>query len=76
MGSPLGPALVNLFIGYQENKWLNSEEISTVSFYKQYVDDIFCLFKCQSDAEHFLNFLNWQHTNIILQSTSNFKYFK
>ena len=25
MGSPLGPALANLFMGYHENKWLNSE---------------------------------------------------
>ena len=41
MGSPLGPALANLFMGYHENKWLNSEESSTVLFYKGYVDDIF-----------------------------------
>ena len=34
MGSPLGPALANLFMGYHENKWLNSEESSTVLFYK------------------------------------------
>ena len=25
MGSPLGPVLANLFMGYHENKWLNSE---------------------------------------------------
>ena len=58
MGSPLGLALANLFMGYHENKWLNSEESSTVFFYKRYVDDIFCLFKCETDAERFLNFLN------------------
>ena len=44
MGSPLGSALANLFMGYHKNKWLNSEENSTVLFYKQYVDDIFCYF--------------------------------
>ena len=64
MGSPLGPALANLFMGYYEKKWLNSEESSPVLFYKRYVDDIFCLFKCDTDAEHLLNFLNRQHPNI------------
>ena len=64
MGSPLGLALANLFMGYHENKWLNSEESSTVLFYKRYVDDIFCLFKCETDAERFLSFLNRQHPNI------------
>ena len=29
MGSPLRPALANLFMGYQENTWLNSEESSS-----------------------------------------------
>ena len=29
MGSPLGPALASLFMGYHENKWLNSEENSS-----------------------------------------------
>ena len=64
MGSPLGPALANLFTGYHENKWLNSEESSTVLCYKRYVDDIFCLFKRETDAERFLTFLNGQHSNI------------
>ena len=66
IGSPLGPALANLFMGYYENEWLNSEESSAVLFYKRYVDDIFCLFKCETDAERFLTFLNWQHSNIKL----------
>ena len=44
MGSPLAPALANLFMGYHENKWLNSEESSTVLFYMQYVDHIFLSF--------------------------------
>ena len=64
MGSPLGRALANLFMGYHENKRLNSEENSTVLFYKRYVDDIFCLFKCETDADRFLTFLNRQHLNI------------
>ena len=64
MGSPLVPALGNLFMGNHENKWLNSEESTTVLFYKRYVDDIFCLFKCETGVEYFLTFLNWQHHNI------------
>ena len=50
MGSPLGPAFAILFMGYHKNKWLNSEESSTVLFYKRYIDDIFCLFKCKTDV--------------------------
>ena len=56
--STLGTALANLFMGYHGNKWFNSEESSTVSFYKRYVDDIFCLFKRETDADRFLTFLN------------------
>ena len=81
--SPLGPALANLFMGYHENKWLNSEESSTVLFYKRYVDDIFCLFKSETDPQRFLTFLNGQHPNIKFtiekekkQSASIFRYFK
>ena len=29
MGPPFGPALANLFMGYHENKWLNSGESSS-----------------------------------------------
>ena len=51
-------------MGYHENKWLNSKESSAVLCYKRYVDDTFCLFKCETDVERFLNFLNRQHPNI------------
>ena len=35
MGSPLGPSLANLFMGYHENKWLNNSEKSyAVLFHK------------------------------------------
>ena len=66
MGSPLCPALANLFMVYHENKWLNFEESSTVLFYKRYVNDIFSLFKREADADRFLTFLNRQHPNIKL----------
>ena len=51
-------------MGYHENKWLNPEESSTVLFYKRYVDEIFCFFKRETDAERFLTFLNGQHPKI------------
>ena len=50
MGSPLDPALTNLFMGYHESKWHNSEESSTVLFYKRHVDEIFYLLKSEIDA--------------------------
>ena len=78
MGSPLSPTFANLFMGYHKNKCLNSEESSTVLFYKRYIDDIFCLFKCKTDVERFLNFLNRQHPNIKFtiekEKTNNFHF--
>ena len=35
MGSPLGPALANLFIGYNEQKWLESDHGRPVEFYRR-----------------------------------------
>ena len=65
MGSPLGPALANLFMmGFYEKKWLESLEGSKVRFYRRYVDDIFCLFDSEYEADNFLQYLNKQHPNI------------
>ena len=43
MGSTLGPALANLFMGCNEQKWSDSDHGRLVKFYRRYVDDIFCL---------------------------------
>ena len=64
MGSPLGPALANLFMGYYEQKWLESDQGRLVKFYCRYVDDIFCLFENEHQAQTFLDFLNIQHPNL------------
>ena len=64
MGSPLGPALANLFMGYYEQKWLESDQGRLVKFYHRYVDDIFCLFENEHQAQTFLDFLNIQHPNL------------
>ena len=46
MGSPLGPVLTNLSMGYYETLWLNSFQKCEISLYRQYADDILCLFNC------------------------------
>ena len=64
MGSPLGPVLANLFMAHHEKDWISGFQSSTISFYKRYVDDIFCLTKNQVEAEKFLDYLNNRHPNI------------
>ena len=62
--SPLGPVLANLFMGYYETMWLNTFRECEIILYRRYVDDIICLFNCESDADKFFEFLNRQHPNI------------
>ena len=64
MGSPLAPALANLFLGHYENIFLQHERASKVLFYKRYVDDIFCIFEKADDYQDFFQFINTQHQNI------------
>ena len=64
MGSPLGPALANLFMGHYEDEWLKSAQGSKIKFYRRYVDDIFCILDSETDGDQFLSFLNQQHQNI------------
>ena len=64
MGSALGPVLAKLFMGYYETLWLNAFRECEIILYRRYVDDIICLFNCESDADKFFEFLNTQHPNI------------
>ena len=64
MGSPLGPGLANLLMAYHEKKWFQEFDKRKVLVYKRYVDDVFCLFGNEKDAENFFEFLNCQHENI------------
>ena len=66
MGSPLAPALANLFMSHYETKWLQNEKASDVLHYKRYVDDIFCLFKTENEVKKIYSFFNCQHPNIKL----------
>ena len=43
-GSPSGPVIANLFMGYHVKKWLQEFDKKKVLMYKRYVDDIFCMF--------------------------------
>ena len=65
MGSPLGPALANIFMCNFENKWLKDCPHSLKSvFYRRYVDDIFVLFSSLGQAEKFKKYLSSKHPNI------------
>ena len=44
MGSPLGPTLANIFMGFHESKWLNEYNLHNPEFYLRYVDDILATF--------------------------------
>ena len=63
MGSPLGPVLANIFMGYYEKSWIESS-VYKPSLYKRYVDDVFCLFENEEKSKQFLEHLNHQHPNI------------
>ena len=59
MGSPLGPALANIFVEYHEEKlFIDSNQPLT---YFRYVDDTFTMFKDESSCNQFLKQLNLQH---------------
>ena len=64
MGSPLAPVLANIFMGFQESKWLHEYNLKKPKFYLRYVDDILAAFHNEQDSLNFLNFLNNRHPNI------------
>ena len=52
-----GPTLVNIFVGFCESNLFNK----IPPMYYRYVDDIFCLFNCEKDADLFFAQLNSMH---------------
>lgn len=64
MGSPLGPIFANIFMNHLEEEFLISGNIVKPLVYRRYVDDIFCMFDSEMDADIFLNFINGRHPNI------------
>ena len=58
MGSPLGPHLANIFMGFMERRWLQECPIDFKPvLYRRYVDDTFLLFKSDSHIDLFLNYI-------------------
>ena len=58
MGSPLGPALANSFMGYNEQKWVESDHVRLAKFCRRYEDDVFYLLENEHHALTSLDFLN------------------
>ena len=64
MGSPLGPILANIFVGFQER--LLFEKFLKPFIYLRYVDDTFVSFRSRNDAMLFFDKLNELHSSLSL----------
>ena len=62
MGSPLGPALANIFVGYKEAKLFNIAKRPLVHF--RYVDNTFAVFNNEEDFNTFFIYLNSLHPSL------------
>ena len=47
-----------------ETAWLENYTVSKVLFYRRHVDDTFCVFETERDADLFFNYINSRHPNI------------
>ena len=59
MGSPLGPALANIFVGFHEERLFDYDQKPGVYF--RYVDDTYTIFKTEAECDIFLKHLNSLH---------------
>ena len=55
-GSPLGPALANIFVGYYKSKLFQTTSKPEISY--RYMDDNFVVFSNEDECDLFLNSLN------------------
>ena len=62
MGSPLGPALANIFVGFYEEKLFSQK--SKPSTYFRYVDDTFAMFRNEEESDNFFKQLNCLHPSL------------
>ena len=56
MGSPLGPALANIFVDYDEEK-IFSQTLNTPTYFR-YIDDTFAIFDHEAEADEILTKFN------------------
>ena len=59
MGSPLGPALANIFVGFHDSR--RFDNTTQPGVYLQYVDDCFVIFGSNLGCDHFQEKLNSLH---------------
>ena len=59
MGSPLGPALANIFVGFQESRLFDNTVKTGVYF--RFVEDTFAIFGSELDCDHFKGKLTLLH---------------
>ena len=62
MGSPLGPALANIFVRYYEEKLFSQTQKPPTYF--RFVDDTFAIFDHEAEADEFLTKLNCLHPSL------------
>ena len=62
MSSPLGPALANVFVGYQEEKLFIVNNQLLINF--RYVEDIFTMFEDEFICNQLLKRLNSLHQSL------------
>lgn len=63
MGSPLGPILADIFLGFLETFHLSQCDFSPFYFFR-YVDDTFAVFSSPDSVQPFLDLLNSLHPNL------------
>ena len=64
MGNPLAPTMANFFLAHLENILFQDYDSSFPIFYKRYVDDVFCIFRKNTDFQRFLVRLNSLHPSL------------
>ena len=62
MGSPLGPTLANIFVGYYKEKLFSQRQKPPTYF--RYVDDTIAIFDHEAEADKFLIKLNCLHSTL------------